>query len=215
MSDESRASEAEPYAGSESKRVEAFSDGVLAVAITLLVLDLKLPYLGTSGLWPTLTSQWPTFAAYATSFLVIGIMWVNHHGIFKQIKYVDRPLMLLNLLLLMFIVTIPFATSLVSHYLRAAGSNGNVAMAVYSGVSLCVALTFSALWGYALRHPALLEPSVDVQISRKAFPRFAGGGLFYAVLIGISLYNAVIALIVTFLLALYYAFDQIPSSRRS
>jgi uncharacterized membrane protein len=199
---------------SDTGRVEAFSDGVLAVAITLLVLDLKVPHVGDGSLWDALLKQWPAYAAYLTSFLIIGIMWANHHGIFRQIRFVDRSLMLLNLLLLMSIVAIPFGASLVSEYLTEPGHNGNIAMATYSGISLMVAISYGLIWGYALWHPDLLEPFVDVSHSRKTFPRFAGVAIFYAVLIVVSLLNAYVALIVTFLLALYYAFDQLQGAAR-
>jgi uncharacterized membrane protein len=185
------------------------------VAITLLVLDLKVPHLGEASLSHALAKQWPSFAAYGTSFLVIGIMWANHHAIFGQIRYVDRGIMLLNLFLLSTIVAVPFATSLVSEYLGEPGHNGNTAMAVYSLVSLGAAIGYALLWGYALRHPHLLEPDVDLAVARKAFPRFAGGGLIYAALIVVSLLNAIVALVITFLLALYYAFDQLPGSERA
>jgi uncharacterized membrane protein len=199
---------------SDTGRVEAFSDGVLAVAITLLVLDLKVPHVGEGSLWEALLKQWPAYAAYLTSFLIIGVMWVNHHAIFRQIRLVDRSLMLLNLLLLMSIVAIPFGASLVSEYLTESGHNGNIAMATYSGISFMVAICYGLIWGYALLHPDLLEPSVDVQRSRKAFPRFAGGAVFYAVLIVVSLINAYVALIVIFLMVLYYAFDQLQAMGR-
>jgi len=198
----------------ETGRVEAFSDGVLAVAITLLVLDLKIPHVAGDSLWHSLLKEWPAYVAYLTSFLIIGIIWMNHHSIFLKIRFVDRGIMLLNLLLLAITVAIPFGTTLVSAYLTEPGRNGNIAMAVYSGLSLAMAIAFSLLWGYALQRPHLLEPGVDVEASRKAFPRFAGGGIVYAVLIGVSLINAIVALIITLLLALYYAFEQLPGSRR-
>jgi uncharacterized membrane protein len=214
MEDARDEAQAPDLSKSDTGRVEAFSDGVLAVAITLLVLDLKVPHVGDGSLWEALLKQWPAYAAYLTSFLIIGIMWANHHSIFRQIRFVDRSLMLLNLLLLMAIVAIPFGASLVSEYLKEPGHNGNVAMATYSGISLVVAVSYGLIWGYALWHPNLLEPSVDVAGSRKTYPRFAGGALFYAVLIVVSLINAYVALIVTFLLALYYAFDQLQSGAR-
>ncbi len=199
----------------ETGRVEAFSDGVIAVAITLLVLDLKVPHVGGGSLWHALLVQWPAYAAYLTSFLIIGIMWINHHSLFQRIRYVNRPLMLLNLVLLAAIVAIPFAASLVSEYLTEPNFNGNIAMAVYSAVSFAAALGFGLLWGYTLHRPELLEPHVDVALSLKTYPRFAGSAVIYAALIVVSLINAYVALVVTFLLALYYAFDHLPGSQRS
>jgi len=102
-------------------RVEAFSDGVLAIAITLLVLDLRVPLrdgLHTS-LAHALARQWPSYAAYVTSFLIIGIIWVNHHAVFGYLGAADRMLLFLNLVLLMFVAAIPFTTSLFAEYLTA------------------------------------------------------------------------------------------------
>src|SRR6201992_2175879 len=89
-------------------RVEAFSDGVLAVAITLLVLDLHVDTGGSESLAHQLGDKWPSFAAYVVSFFVIGVIWVNHHALFSLIASVDRTLLFYNLLLLMFVTTIPF-----------------------------------------------------------------------------------------------------------
>src|SRR5258708_16555758 len=94
-----------------SDGLEALSDGVLAVAITLLALGLAVARPGHGSLAYQLSGQWPSFAAYAISFLTIGIIWVNHHTLFKNFARIDRPLLFLNLLLLFFVVSIPFATS--------------------------------------------------------------------------------------------------------
>ena len=104
----------------ESRRAEAFSDGVFAIAITLLVLDLRLPGAGPEHhtLIYQLLHDWPQYFAYVVSFLTIGIMWMNHHTIFAHITRVDRPLLVINLLLLMAVVAIPFPTSLVAEHLQ-------------------------------------------------------------------------------------------------
>ena len=109
----------------ETNRTEAFSDGVLAIAITLLVLDLKVPARATlnGSLASARGHEWPALFAYFTSFLVIGIIWVNHHAVFDLIGAVDRVVMFLNLLLLMCVVAIPFTTALLSEDLTA-GSDG-------------------------------------------------------------------------------------------
>jgi uncharacterized membrane protein len=197
---------------SDTVRLDALSDGVIAVAITLLVLDLKVPHVGDESLWSALVAQWPSYSAYVTSFLVIGILWVNHHSIFRQIRYATRGLMLTNLTLLMLIVAIPFVTSLVADYLTESGINAKVAMATYNALALAIAITMTVLWGYALRHPELLEPDIDVQAARKAFPRFSVGSTVYAVLILVSFISALLALAGTFFVALYYAFEHLPKT---
>ena len=205
-----------PFPGSEAQssadtvRLEALSDGVIAVAITLLVLDLKVPHVGEESLWNALVTQWPAYAAYVTSFLVIGILWVNHHSVFRQIRFATRGLMLTNLILLMLIVAIPFATSLVADYLLEPGFNAKVAMATYDALALAIALAMTALWRYILKRPELLEPEVDVSMLRKAFPRISIGSSVYAVLIVLAFINPLVALIGTFLVALYYSFEHLP-----
>ena len=95
-----------------TSRLEAFSDGVFAIAATLLVLELHVPATGTGPLWPQIVAQWPSYACYVVSFLTIGIIWVNHHALFALIVKVDLPMLLLNLLLLMIIALLPFPTAL-------------------------------------------------------------------------------------------------------
>ena len=198
----------------DTVRLEALSDGVIAVAITLLVLDLRVPELEPDQpLWNALTANWPSYAAYVTSFLVIGILWINHHSLFRQIKYATRGLMLANLTFLMLVVAIPFVTSLVSKYLLEGNWNSKVAMATYDGLALAIALSITFLWAYVLRRPALLEPSVDVAAARKAFPQFSIGIAVYTVLIVLAFINPVIALAGTFGVALYYCFEHLPSGR--
>lgn len=198
---------------SETVRLEALSDGVIAVAITLLVLDLKVPHVGEESLRTALATQWPSYAAYVTSFLVIGILWINHHSIFRQIRYATRGLILINLVLLMLIVAVPFATSLVADYLTEPGFNANVAMALYSALALAISVAMVVLWGYSLRHPELLEPDVDVAEARRSFPRFSIGSSVYAVLILVSFISALAALAGNFVVALYYAFEHLPKTR--
>ena len=109
----------------ETGRLEAFSDGVFAVAITLLVLNIKIPGMDLSPshlpddtlLWQMLQNELPMLAAYATSFATIGVMWLNHHRLYSHIKHTNTVLMLLNLLLLLIIVFIPVPTALVAEYL--------------------------------------------------------------------------------------------------
>src|SRR3989442_555420 len=113
----------------DTKRLEAFSDGVFAVAITLLVLDLRDPR-GGGDLTHRLLRLWPNYAAYAVSFLVIGIIWVTHHDTFDRLRSVDRQLQFLNLLLLMTVALIPFPTSVLAEHLRD-GRDSHPAAVVY------------------------------------------------------------------------------------
>src|SRR6476660_2333886 len=133
----------------DSRRAEAFSDGVFAVAITVLVFDL-LP-IGTHELTATvLLHAWPTYIAYVVSFLTIGIMWMNHHTILAHVTRVDRPLPVINLLRLMGIVAIPFPTVLVADNLTHAG--GTAATVTYGLVMIAISFGFAGLWVYVATH---------------------------------------------------------------
>jgi uncharacterized membrane protein len=184
---------------SDTGRIEAFSDGVLAIAVTLLVLDLHVPIEGSfhGSLAAALAHEWPAYAAYVTSFLIIGIIWVNHHGVFQLIGRVDRMTLFLNLLLLMTVVAIPFTTSLLSEYLRAGGPSARTAALVYSAVMLLMSGGFAGLYTYVATHPVLL----------------AVGTLLYVATLVIAVFSAPLCLLAHFVIALYYCFQQIRPAR--
>ena len=191
-------------------RTEAFSDGVFAIAATLLVLDLKVPGVEGGGLLETLFGAWPSYAAYAVSFLTIGIIWVNHHAIFERLQSVDRTLQFLNLLLLMAVAAIPFPTALLSEYLQA-GHDENLAAAVYGATMAVMGLTFGGIWAYAAaRNPELLHERIDPHRARSSLLRFAGGGPLYLLAIGVSLLSARLGLALYALLAFFYMLDVLP-----
>jgi uncharacterized membrane protein len=193
----------------ESGRLEAFSDGVFAVAITLLALNLSVPGPGHGPLGEQLTSHWPAFAAFVVSFLNIGIIWVNHHALFRNFSEVDRVLLFLNLLLLFFVVTIPFATATIADYLRHGGPDAALAAAIYQGVFLGMALAFGAMFWWSIRREHLKTPLTGAQ-ARVALIRFAGGNVVYAALVGIAFLSAPASLLINGLLAIYYVFEQTP-----
>src|ERR1700746_2300294 len=110
----------------DRSRLEAFSDGVFAVAITLLALDLTVEGPGHGRLIDQLHHKWPAFLAFLISFFMIGIVWVNHHALLRSIIKVDRLLLFLNLVLLLFVVLIPFATATEADYFPANDANGQL-----------------------------------------------------------------------------------------
>jgi uncharacterized membrane protein len=197
---------------SETSRTEAFSDGVIAIAITLLVLDLRVPARETlhHSLAMTLRGEWPAYAAYVTSFLIIGIIWVNHHGVFELVGRVNRSTLFLNLLLMMTVVAIPFTTSLLSEYLLAGARNARTAAVVYSLVMLAMSFSFAALYAHVARHPAQLADGVDPAVVRRSVIRFSAVGiLLYLGALVVALFSAPLCLVAHFLIALYYCFQQI------
>ena len=144
----------------DTGRTEAFSDGVLAIAITLLVLDLNVPASEFDQLWRGILEEWPAYLAYASSFLTIGGIWLRHHGIFARLAYVDRRLMTLNLLLLMAVSFLPFPTRLVAEAIQ--NEDAERAAVLFYGTSLLViSVLVSALWATAARDRKLLRPELD------------------------------------------------------
>jgi len=211
-----RAARPSPRLLLSSQRVEAFSDGVIAIAITLLVLDLAVPsreVAGVDGLGHALLRQWPAYFAYAVSFLVIGIIWVNHHTMFAKVHLVDRPVLFANLALLMCISVIPFPTRVLAEYLTD-GADSHVAAAVYSATMLVMGLCFSGLWLAVTRDERLLHEDVDPATSRAGLGRFALGSIFYLATVGLSFVNALATLTVHAALAVYYCFDHLPTTQR-
>ena len=192
-----------------TSRLEAFSDGVFAVAITLLVLQFVDPGLQSGKLLPRLLGQWPQLATYGASFLTIGVIWVNHHTIFKGIREVDRTIQFINLVLLLMVVLVPYPTELLGHYLNS-GANGSVAAAFYAVVMTAMSVSFQVLVAYAIRHPNLMRPEVKARSLRSVIPRFGVGLLTYAVAIGLAFVSATLVVALFAVTAIYYAFNQLP-----
>src|SRR5437870_10267944 len=137
--------------------MEAFSDGVFAFAMTLLVLGLREPTIGSNdSRLKGLIGEWPAFLAFGISFTTILVNWMNHHNLFTYVRRIDGPFMLLNGLLLLATTLIPFTTSLVADHIKFADSDSGAAAEVYSGTFLFVALAWNLLWQYAIRHPVIL-----------------------------------------------------------
>jgi TMEM175 potassium channel family protein len=196
----------------DTRRLEAFSDGVFAIAATLLVLALRLPGPGPAGHSVTyqLLHAWPQYFAYVVSFLTIGIMWMNHHTMVGHVQRVDRPLLVLNLFLLMGIVAIPFPTALVAEHLHDAGAAATAV--TYGLVMIAISLGFAAVWLYVVGHSRQLGTAPQPQALRRSVPRFTGGlaGYVAGTLIA-AFVSAVVALAIFGLLAVYYLFEHLPT----
>jgi uncharacterized membrane protein len=167
----------------DTGRTEAFSDGVFAFAITLLVLDIHVPASEFDHLWRGIAHQWPSFLGYATSFLTVGGIWLVHHGIFRRVQYANRRVMQVNLLLLMAVAFLPFPTSLVAHAIRNADAE-RAAVIFYGASLLVIALLYSALWGAVASERSLLKPDVSEKevdaIARATTPKL---GFYLAVIL--------------------------------
>jgi uncharacterized membrane protein len=193
----------------KTSRVEAFSDGVFAVAITLLVLEFVVPQANSGHLLASLLGQWPQLVTFVASFLTVGVVWVNHHAVFKGLRKVDRTTLFINLVLLLTVVLVPYPTQLLGHYLNS-GWDGSVAAAFYGVVMTLMSVSFQILVAWALTHPDLLEPSVRARRLSSVLPRFGIGLVTYAVSIGLAFVSAWLVVAIYAATAVYYAFNQIP-----
>jgi uncharacterized membrane protein len=187
-------------------RLEAFSDGVIAVAITLLALNLVVPDpKDTANLARALAHEWPSYVAYATSFTTIGIIWINHHAMIGRLREPDHLILTLNLLLLLWIAVLPFATNLIATYLRV-GHGEHVAAAVYAGSFLMMSITFAALnrhiW-FAKAH--LLSVQLSLERRRQILSRGVAGLIPYALATGLAAVSQYVTLAICAAVAAFYA----------
>jgi len=198
----------EPAAPSTS-RTEAFSDAVIAIAITLLVLEIRVPAVGPhESLARALWDLWPKYATFAVSFLTIGVMWVNHHAMFERIGRIDRRLMFINLVLLMTIAFVPFPTAVFGDYVDDP-HNGHTAAALYGINMLFVGFGFLAMWMRLLHHPELRAPGFGDAEVRQSLRRTLPGPITYGVAIGVSFVSAPAALAMYAAVVVYFAVGQI------
>jgi uncharacterized membrane protein len=191
----------------ETTRQEALSDGVFAVAITLLAFELTVPAAKTVGphhsLAKALIQQWPEYLAYGLSFATILIMWVNHHNLFRIIKRTDHIFLLLNGLLLMVITAIPFATNLLAEYIQK--PDWNTAQVVYSGLSLVMALAFFVMWHYAAWDLRLLDKRMSRHMVDTISKQFAFGPPSYIIAFVLAFFSAQASLALCIALAVFHA----------
>jgi TMEM175 potassium channel family protein len=190
----------------ETGRVEAFSDGVFAIAITLLILAVGIEQsLASGSLKHSLLHLWPAYIAYAASFLTVGIMWVNHHQVFRHFVRVDRPLLLLNILLLMCISFTPFPTRVVADH--ATNSGDRQAAAVLYGLTMTVtAICFFSVWYYGSRR--LLRPDADMREVSGITRSYLPGAPTYAFATAIAFVNSIASLIMFGAIAIFYALSS-------
>jgi uncharacterized membrane protein len=187
----------------ETGRVEAFSDGVFAIAITLLILAVGIEQSISGGsLKHQLLHLWPAYIAYAVSFLTIGIMWVNHHQIFRHFVRVDRPLLLLNILLLMCISFTPFPTRVVADHAKS-GADRQAAAVLYGLTMTFTAICFFAVWYYGSRR--LLRPDTDMREVSGITRSYLPGAPTYALATAIAFVSSLASLIIFGAIAIFYA----------
>jgi uncharacterized membrane protein len=193
-----------------TNRLEAFSDGVIAVAITLLVLDITVPVNPPHAVHPhmlghMLAANWPKYAAYVISFVTIGIIWINHHAMISRLREADHAIMVLNLLLLMSIAVLPFATSLMATYLKAS-SGEHLAAAIYSAAFLAMSILFAILNRHILFAKShLMSPELPLERRQLILRRGVAGLIPYALGIALAAVSPYITLAICALVAGFYA----------
>jgi uncharacterized membrane protein len=185
-----------------TSRIEAFSDGVFAIAITLLILEIQVPQGAGNDLWHALWQLWPNYAAYLVSFMTIGIIWVNHHAQFVRIVRSDRALLFWNLNLLLWVSFLPFPTAVLARYLDS-GSGETAASAFYAGVLLVMSLSFYGVWRHAERAGLLTEELSPGQ-RRVLRRRNVFGHLAYALAVVLAFVSPAATLVLCAGVALFY-----------
>jgi uncharacterized membrane protein len=196
----------QPATDNDTARLEAFSDGVFAIAITLLILEIRLPEEGGT-LAHRLGDLWPSYLAYVLSFITIGIMWANHHAIFRLIGRASHGLIVANLILLMTISFLPFPTAVLADNLRASEHLTSVdqrtAALFYSGTFILIAIAFQVLWQTAGRKNRLILPGRE-RAADEITRSYRLGIPMYTVSTLLALWEPIVSVIVVGAIALYW-----------
>jgi TMEM175 potassium channel family protein len=185
-------------------RLEAFADGIFAIAATLLILNVTV--VDGRSLGPELLRIWPSYVAYAVSFITLGIIWMNHHLVMHQVSHVDRTFLLLNVLFLMVIAFIPFPTRLLSLYITTGDAQ---AAALAYGVTLTVtAILFNALWRYAAFGRRLIRADAEARVVDGISRSYLPGPIIYFVATVVALISPRVSAGLYLLIALFYVLES-------
>jgi uncharacterized membrane protein len=188
----------------DTGRLEAFSDGVIAVAITLLILDIHVPpFVAGTSLLQALRNSGITYLGYVISFTIIGLFWANHHYMFKYIHQTDHYLLLLNTLALMCLVFIPFTTSLLAAHFD--DDYATSAAMIYSASLLLTSILYNVIWWYASTHPRLLASELTPQVAKQMTRRYFVSIPLYVVTLIVAALNMRVSLVLYMAIALLYA----------
>jgi uncharacterized membrane protein len=191
---------------SDTSRVEAFSDGVFAIVITLLILDLRVPSTSPGDLLAGLLRQWPSYVAYLTSFLYVGIVWQNHHAVFNRIRYVDRGAHWANLAVLFTAALLPFPTAVLAYAIQdGSAADARTAVAFYALIGALLCGSWYAFFRYLATHPRLLEDEVEPGFFDRECTRAVIGLVVYlvAAIAGVFL-TPIAALFIFFAVPAFY-----------
>ena len=187
---------------SGTTRLETFSDGVFAIAATLLVLEISVDTTHGRDLGSELLKIWPAYLAYVTSFLIIGVIWINHHHCVSLIARVDRPFLFVNTLLLLVVAFIPFPTKLVAEFLQKPGEQS--AVFAYAATLLAMAVLYNLWWRYARGNRRLIGDDVPDSRLRAVDRAFDPGVPAYAIVLAVAFVSPLASVIITLVLAAFY-----------
>ncbi|HUB99836.1 MAG TPA: TMEM175 family protein [Solirubrobacterales bacterium] len=195
-----------------TNRLEAFSDGVFAIAITLLVLEIQIPEPGSGRLSHELAAQWPSYAAFFISFLTIGIIWINHHAMLRRLARADHSILIWNLFLLMTVSILPFTTALMAQYLKESEGE-SLAAGIYAGSFLLMGVVFAGMQRHILfRRPELLEEEIDERTRIRTLRLAALGVVPYLLAVALAPLSPYISLAICGALVVYYALPVASSA---
>jgi len=185
-----------------SNRLEALADGVFAIVMTLLVLEISIPAITGASvnkeLSRALLEMWPKLFAYVVSFLVLGVIWINHHFIFHHIKQADSKLSWINIIFLMFVALVPFSTTLLGEYRQT-----QAATAVYGANIFLIIVMALILWIYVTGKRRLVDSGINPELVRRRKMMFLTTSPIFLIAIVISFINPVIAFYIYGLIAVY------------
>ena len=188
----------------ESARIEAFSDGVFAIAITVLVLEIKVPTIHTDqDLLQDLLKLAPNYAGYAISFLTILVMWMNHHRLFKLVRRTDEWLPFANGILLLVVSFVPFPTAVMAAYWKT--PNQQMGVLFYSGTFILLALTYNLVWFCISHKDRLVDRKLDHQKIEAVSRQFVVGPLMYIAAFAVGFWSPLASLVMNMIYAIFFA----------
>lgn len=187
-------------------RLEAFCDGIFAIAATLLVTDIKAPPAlpDPASLFNALLSLWPNYIGYALSFVYLGVYWTHHYHVFQLFKRTDHVFLKINILFLMMVSFLPFPTALLAEYLHTPTQMQRIALLIYNGSLFVTANLFLAIWLYATYRHRLIDPDLDEDFIRKSTNRYAVAPIGYGLAFLVALWNPYASLAITIMVGVYY-----------
>jgi uncharacterized membrane protein len=199
---------------SETYRLEAFADAVFAIAITLLVIEIRLPpheeVLRIGGVGPALLQLWPSYVGYVISFIVIGIMWANHHNLMKLVDRVDHGFITFTLLLLLCVAFLPFPTAVMAEHLADPDAHERaVAVSFYCGSFTVTAIFYFLMWWHAARNRRLIASHVSDEAVRAITRAYVPGSFLYLTATLVAFINVALSLAIVVALAAMYMFPRV------